>query len=215
MPGKAVTGSEIYSKPVLAAYDWFVLGFSNRWLWRCPTTSILDLYDRYVSANHLEVGVGTGYFLDRCRFPTSRPRLALVDLNPNSLDTSAARLARYRPDTQVANILEPFTLSPAFDSIGINYVLHCLPGSMPGKGVVFGRLKTMLNDGGVVFGATLLGDAVPSGRMAAKLMAIYNAKGIFSNVRDNLGDLERNLAENFSNFDLWMTGCAAFFVGRK
>lgn len=215
MTGEASTGAEIYSKPVLAVYDAFVHGLSNRWAWRCPTSSILDLYDRHVSDNHLDVGVGTGYFPDRCRYPSSRPRLVLVDLNPNSLAVSAARLARYRPETHVVNVLEPFDLKPGFDSIAINYVLHCLPGSMAGKGIVFRRLAAILNEGGVVFGTTLLGDGVPRSRMAARLMAIYNAKSIFSNEQDDLPDLERNLAEHFRDFDLWVIGCAAFFVGRK
>ncbi len=43
------------------------------------TRPFLTLYDQYVSANHLDIGVGTGYFLDHCRFPAANPRLALMD----------------------------------------------------------------------------------------------------------------------------------------
>ena len=104
--GKQVeAGQAVYSKSMLAIYDLFVLGFSNRVVWRCPSQRILALYDRYITANHLDVGVGTGYFLDRCRFPNDRPRLALMDLNANCLDAAGKRLARYRPEVYRANVM--------------------------------------------------------------------------------------------------------------
>ena len=75
-------------------YDALVLGFSNHVLWKCPTAGLLDLYNANVTSNHLDVGVGTGYYLDRCRFPDAEPRLALMDLNENSLSCAAKRVAR-------------------------------------------------------------------------------------------------------------------------
>ena len=96
-------GQAVYSKSMLAIYDWLVLRFSNRLIWKCPSKQILALYDRHVTANHLDVGVGSGYFLDRCRFPTDRPRLGLMDLNPNCLDATANRAARYQPEVYRAN----------------------------------------------------------------------------------------------------------------
>src|SRR3546814_8049359 len=105
-----------------------VLGFTNRLLWGCPTAELVALYDANVSANHLDAGVATGYFLDRCRFPSPSPRLCLLDLNALCLATAAARVARYRPQTLQASVLAPVE-APAepFDSLGITYLLHCLP----------------------------------------------------------------------------------------
>ena len=54
-------GQVVYSKSMLAIYDW-LFRFSNRLIWKCPSSKILALYDRHVTANHLDVGVGTGYF---------------------------------------------------------------------------------------------------------------------------------------------------------
>ena len=68
-------GQAVYSARTLKLYDALVLGFSNRFLWRCPTAELLALYDANVSANHLDAGVATGFFLDACRFPVARPRL--------------------------------------------------------------------------------------------------------------------------------------------
>ena len=86
-------GQAVYSKSMLVIYDWLVLQFSNRLIWKCPSKQILALYDRHVTANHLDVGVGTGYFLDHCRFLNVRTRLGLMDLNPNCLDAAARRVA--------------------------------------------------------------------------------------------------------------------------
>lgn len=123
-----LAGQAAYTKPVLAAYDFLVLGFSNRLVWNCPAHRLEAHYNRHISANHLDVGVGTGYFLDRCRFPTPTPRLALEALNENALAFTARRLARYRPDVYRRNALTPITLDAArFDSVGMNDLLHCLP----------------------------------------------------------------------------------------
>ena len=62
-------GQAVYTKGNLAAYDLFVLGISNRYIWKCPSVRIKEHYNQHLSSNHLDVGVGTGYFLDQCRFP--------------------------------------------------------------------------------------------------------------------------------------------------
>ena len=87
-------GHAIFTKASLRTYDWFVLGVSNRWIWRCPTARLLRMYNDHVSANHLDVGVGTGYLLDHCRFPIDRPRVGLLDLNTACLQAAAQRIAR-------------------------------------------------------------------------------------------------------------------------
>jgi len=208
-------GQAVYTKPLLASYDLLVLGLSNRLIWRCPTKHLLALYDRSVTSNHLDVGVGTGFFLDRCRFPTERPRLALMDLNRNSLDAAGNRVVRYRPETYRANVLEPIRIEAAkFDSIGLSYLLHCLPGTIRTKGAVFRHLKALLNPGGRMFGATLLRGGVRRNWAARRLMAFYNSKGIFTNDQDDLDGLREVLAEHLTGVTVEVVGCAALFSGR-
>ena len=74
-------GQAIYTKRILSTYDIIVLGISNSYVWRCPSVRIEEHYNKHVSSNHLDVGVGTGYFLARCNFPSQTPRVALMDLN--------------------------------------------------------------------------------------------------------------------------------------
>ncbi len=208
-------GQAVYTRPVLASYDLFVLRLSNRFVWRCPWRRLLTLYDRHVSANHLDVGVGTGFFLDRCRFPTAQPRLALMDLNAQCLAVAGGRLARYRPEIYRANVLEPIRIdAPGFASIGLNYLLHCLPGTIATKGAALRHLRPLLVPGGVLFGATLLHEGVQRYPAARRLMALYNAKGIFSNTRDDLEGLEAMLSEHLTAVKVEVVGCAALFSGR-
>ena len=159
-------GQAIYTKQALAAYDFVVLGVSNRFLWKCPTQRLVHHYNKHVTANHLDVGVGTGYFLDRCRFPSPTPRVGLMDLNPDTLEFASQRIRRYKPETYRRNVLESISLdAERFDSIGINYLLHCVPGSIESKSVVFDHLKALMNPNAVLFGSTLL-----QGRRPAKLV---------------------------------------------
>lgn len=209
-------GAAVYSKLFLSVYDLYVLGFSNTFVWRCPSRQILDFYNEHISGHHLDVGVGTGYFLDKCKFPTHSPIIALADLNANSLQVTARRLARYNPTTHIANVLEPLDIEPAgFDSIALNYLLHCLPGNLLDKGAVFRNLRPLLNDkGGVIFGTTILGKGVKQNLLAKTLMRIYNSNGIFGNMEDTAADLDNQLHAIFRDYSIHVVGCVAFFVGR-
>lgn len=172
-------------------------------------------FTTHVSANHLDIGVGTGYFLDKCTFPTPAPEITLVDLSPDSLEIAANRIARYHPKIYIADVLEPLVLSSAnFNSIGINYVFHCLPGIITSKGTVFTHLKSLLKPEGVIFGATILGKEVPLGVLAKKFLQVYNRTGIFNNAQDSRTDLEHMLKTNFPHYTLHIIGCVAFFAGQ-
>jgi len=208
---------QVYSLPFLRIwYDVCVLGVNNHLVWKCPTRVLVDHYRRHISANHLEVGVGTGYFLTQCSFGSNSPRLVLLDSNEACLRTTARRLASFHPECVKRSVLDPPLYGgAAFDSIGLNYVLHCLPGSIREKAVVLDHLSALLLPGGVIFGSTLLADGVKRGFLARRHMDVFNALGIFSNSRDSLEDLTRALRERFAEVSIRTQGCAALFSGRK
>ena len=208
-------GQAVYSRRTLPLYDFAVLGISNRFIWKCPTPRLVAHYAQHLSANHLDVGVGSGYFLDHGRFPVANPRVALMDLNPASLAHAARRIARYRPQIWRRNVLEPIEFADEpFDSIGINYLLHCLPGSIADKAVAFDHLKPLLKPGACLFGATLLHGGVPRSAAARGLMALYNRQGIFANRHDDLAGLRHELQRRFGEVSLEVVGCAALFVAQ-
>jgi hypothetical protein len=208
----AEPGQAVYTPWTLKAYDAFVLGFSNAWLWRCPTRHLEELYARNVSPRHADIGVGTGYFLDRVAWPAPKPAITLVDLNQHSLAAASKRIERYGPQTVCANVLEPWSAPAApFQSAGLCYLLHCLPGRMAEKAVVFDHLGPILALGARVFGATIVQGDAPRSRAAQALMDTYNRKGIFSNSADTADALDAELRARFVGVSVNLIGCVALF----
>jgi hypothetical protein len=102
-----------------------------------------------------------------------------------------------------------------FDSISLNYLLHCLPGNLATKSIVFEHVKPLLRDEGVIFGSTILGEGVRHNPLAKQLMKIYNAKGIFSNLSDRQSYLEAGLKAHFDEHTTHIAGCVALFSARR
>ncbi|NOK57942.1 MAG: class I SAM-dependent methyltransferase [Chloroflexi bacterium AL-W] len=211
----AIAGSAFYTRTALFIYDYSVLWFSNRFVWQCPTPHLLTFYNQHLTDRHLDIGVGTGYFLGHGMFPSSKPQITLIDLNRNSLSTAAKRIARYSPAMCLANILEPLPLAldQQFTSMGMGYLLHCLPRPMGEKfPQVLQHILPFLANDGVVFGATILGSPRPTG-LAATFMRTYNQKRIFSNIDDSYEGLEEVLRNHFYTVSLSQIGHVGLFAG--
>ena len=205
----------IYTPRALALYDAVVHGLSNRLAWRCPTARLLQLYADNLSANHLEAGVGTGFFIDR----TARAafeRLVLLDINAHCLSAAAARLERFAPVPWQASLFAPWGEARGWDrvpfqSIGLTYVLHCLPGPMTEKLGIVDHLRAAMAPGAALFGATILGRGIAPNGAARALLALYNHKGVFNNREDDRESLERGLKQRFDAVAIETQGCVAIF----
>ncbi len=212
---KAWDGSKWYTNAFLGIYDWFALGLHCRFIWGCNSKNIVDFYSKHVSANHLDVGTGTGYFLDKCRFPAKSPRLTLVDLNPHSLDMAQKRLSRYHPIVYCKDVLRPLNIGDSgFDSISITHLLHCLPGDMDSKGIVFQNLKPLLNPGGVLFGCTFIRKKPKENLLASALFQVANKLGFMSNRNDDVSGLSRQIEKHFTEYSVEIVGCEVLFFTR-
>lgn len=205
-------GQALYTPKMLGFYDFLIIRLIVPYVWKSPIGSRLRLYNANITSNHLEVGVGSGFYLEKTVFPTGSPRLALMDLNPNCLEHTAKRMSQYNPETYRANILEPIELDIGkFDSIGLNAVIHCLPGTMDTKLVVFDHLKKLLNPKGVIFGSTILNIGVEKNWLTNWFMKKYNKRKIFTNLDDDLDTLEKGLKDRFSKTEIQVTGTVAIF----
>jgi hypothetical protein len=214
MTERVEAGQAVYSPMVLRTYDWIVLGLSNRFFWRCRTAELRRLYDRNVSDCHLDIGVGTGYFLDKAKWSVTTPAITLLDLNPNCLAMASRRIRRFTPQTVLANVLAPLPPLGPFQSAGLCYLLHCLPGTMAEKAVVFDHLTPLLGPGARVFGATIVQGSAPRSWPAQALMNLYNRKGIFSNAEDTAEALNTALRERFCDVEVALRGTVALFEAR-
>jgi hypothetical protein len=131
------------------------------------------------------------------------------------LKRAATRIQRYDPKTVQANVLEPMALETRqFGSIGLNYLLHCLPRTLKEKAAVFDQVKSYLASGGIVFGSTLLAGGVKRSPIARALMRLDNSKGVFSDQGGSMRDLELGLAARFRHVRLEVIGCAALFTAQ-
>lgn len=211
----AYAGQAMYTRPALALYDALVYGFNCRVLWRCPKARMVELYDAYVGARHLDIGVATGRLLDECRFPVAAPEITLMDLNPNSLAAASRRLERYSPRTHLANVLDPWDLPEAsFDSVAMFNLLHCLPGAIPDKAIAFEHAAAVLAQGGVLFGATILFEGVNHTWLSRRAIAATNRRGVMCNLDDRLDDLDTALGRIFATHEVQIVGAVALFHAR-
>ena len=151
-------GASVYSPTVLKLYDLCVNGLSHRFVWQCPTKSVLlPFYKEHLGLKHLDVGVGTGFFIARAGL-TSSHQVGLLDLNENCLRAAAAQVKlKFKPSRP--DLMQPSS-EPAdtgYDSISMFHVLHCLPGTMDDKETAIANLKRYLSKTGVLYGVTILG----------------------------------------------------------
>ncbi len=212
----AYAGQARYTTGFLRVYDTVVLRFNGHLVWRCSPKRLVQHYDEHVSARHLDIGVGTGYLLDKCSYPSQSPEITLMDLNPVPLEVAAKRLRRYQPKTHQANALEPFELpAGGFESIGLNWLLHCLPGNMAAKSVVFDNCKAELAPGGVVFGSTVLSGGVRHTALSRRMMDRLNRDGTFANRADDLDGLKSQLDQRFNSVRTEVVGAVGIFSARN
>jgi SAM-dependent methyltransferase len=207
----AYRGQAGYTPFLLAIYDPFVLGFMARAVWRCPTPPVVERYRRHLRLRHLDVGPGTGYFLDKAGLHPGA-KVTLLDPNPNVLARASRRLAPMNVTTVEADVLKPLPISGPFDSVGLNYVLHCLPGPQPRKAAAIRNVAAVLAPDGVLFGGTVLGSSERHTRLARAILWAFNRHGDFDNLADTETGLHEILRESFETIEIDVVGSVAHFT---
>jgi len=96
-PSGLPASSAGYTRAVLMIYDLWVTHFSNRYVWRCSVDIHRDHYRKWIGKRHLEVGVGTGYYLSGATLREVQ-HVALLDPNPLCLGCKTAHTLRFMHD---------------------------------------------------------------------------------------------------------------------
>lgn len=201
----------IYTPFTLTFYDWWVYSVAVR-IMQCPPQEFFTFYELNVSEHHLDIGVGSGSFLKHCLRQNLLERVALMDLNPTCLDVTEKALRPLPVKKYQADMLKPFPMQgERFLSVGLNFLLHCVPGSIREKGVVFEQIKQVLAPDGLVFGSTAIYQ--PGARFIATrfLFDRYNQMGAFNNREDTQEDLQQVLGNLFEHVELVREGAVVFF----
>ena len=204
-------GAAAYKPWLLSIYDWLILGVFSTFVWRCPTVgTLLPFFRENISKTHLDVGVGTGYFLQNSSL-SDDASITILDLNQYSLDVAKARLNRSDVQTLKHNIFLPLDPTIKYKSISLFYLLHCLPGPPSRKMALFNNLRNNMAPEGVVYGTTVLGKGIKHNLPGKALMAVFNAKGIFDNREDSEEELKERLKACFEKVETKVVGTVLMF----
>ena len=207
----AYAGQSDYTRPLLMAYDRVVLGFVSWFVWRCPTSQLVDRYRQHIRDRHLDVGPGTGYFIEHSGLPDGS-RVTILDPNTNVLDHASRRLRRLDVTPVEADVLKPLPVSGPFDSAALHLVIHCLPGPLSRKSLAVANVAAVLAPTGVLFGASVLGTSGPHSWLARRVLGAFNRRGAFDNLDDSKAGLREVLEASFERVELETVGSIAVFT---
>jgi SAM-dependent methyltransferase len=210
----AYKGQRDYNALLLAAYDPLVLGPIARFVWRCPTTRLVELYREHIRDRHLDVGPGTGYFLDHAGL-SDGSRITIVDPNRNVLRHVSQRLRSLDVTPVEADVLKPLPFDGPFDSAALHLVIHCLPGPTPRKAAAVADVAAVLAPGGVLFGASVIGTSGRHTRTARMFLRAFNWQGGFDNLGDTEDGLRDILGASFERVELESVGSIAIFAASR
>jgi len=207
----AYQGQREYTPLFLRIYDPLILGFFSPVLWRCPATRLAEGYRRHLGGRHLDVGPGTGYFLERAGMPDGSP-VTLLDPNLNVLGHASARLQHLDITTIEADVLKPLPVDGPFDSAALNGVLHCLPGPLSRKAAAIANVAAVLDPSGVLFGASILGRSGRHRWLARRVLEVNNRRGTFDNLDDTEDGIREILEASFERVEMDTVGSMAIFA---
>jgi SAM-dependent methyltransferase len=210
----AYRGQADYGELLLRLYDPLVLGPISRYVWRCPTEELLRPYRKHIRPNHLDIGPGTGYFIEHAGLPAGS-RVTILDPNRNVLRHVTRRLRELDVTAVEADVLKPLPVTGPFDSAAMNAVLHCLPGPLERKADAVANVASVLAPGGTFFGATVLGRSARHTRMGRAFLTAFNWRGAFDNVDDTEEGIAEILRRSFRQVTIESVGGLAIFEATR
>jgi SAM-dependent methyltransferase len=209
----AYRGQADYSGVLLRLYDPLVLGPISRYVWRAPAELGIRMYRQHIRPNHLDVGPGTGYFIDHANLPAGS-KVTIVDPNPNVLRHVTRRLRDLDVTAVEADVLKPLPVAGPFASAGFNAVLHCLPGPLDRKALAIANIARVLSADATLFGATVLGRSARHTRAGRAMLAAFNRRGVFDNLDDTEDGIAEILRRSFDDVMVETIGGLALFTAR-
>ena len=207
----AYPGQADYTGVFLRLYDALVLGPIVRYVWRSPAEPIAAMYRKHIRPNHLDVGPGTGYFIDHAGLPAGS-RVTILDPNTNVLRYVSRRLRDLEVVAVEADVLKPLPVAGPFASAGLNGVLHCLPGPLDRKAAAIANIARVLAPHATLFGSTVLGRSARHTRAGRAMLTAFNRRGVFGNLDDTDDGIADILRRSFDQVSIETVGGMAIFT---
>ena len=194
----------------LQYYDRYVNEINCKYIWKCPSNIIFNNYRNNCSKYHVEIGPGTGYYLKNIGLSSKIKELTLIDINNQILNYSKNNLKSEYSNINVLNyniFNEKIPEKINFNSVGINYVLHCIPGSLQKK--VDTLIKNLGNNDYKLFASSIICDPLHMNILAEYELIMLNSLGIFNNNNDTYEELQEYLENSKLDYKLYREGYAA------
>lgn len=210
-----VRGTWIYATPVLGLYDRLVPGLLKPQVWQCPSSRLVEQYRRNCGPVHVDLGPGTGFYLERQMSEREFSRLVLVDARESCLRHAGRRLQAAKPERVRLDMTcqQPPLRIPveSADSVAASFLIHCLPRGLADAGALAGEAARLIGQRGVFFGSTLLPQPAASRLVSRSCTSLFNRIGIFGNRDDSRRGLVSLLESRFARVQIEMAGCVALF----
>jgi|GEM_PF-1219182 len=202
--------SKVYFTFILYCYDFFVHVISAKFAWKVNAHRFHEHYQNHLNPNnHLDIGVGTGLFI----IPHAKKgsHIDIADINPNALNMVGRKLKKRHAtvNSLSLNLYNMPTIDKKYQSIGLNYVLHCLSGN---KKNILENVITLLDEKGTLFGSTIINDNSFS-LLGTILMKVYNKQKIFDNINDTEENMRTIISSVIPNAQFKKEGKVLFFSG--
>lgn len=210
----AYRGQSEYNAVFLRMYDALVLGPIVRYVWRCPVEHMLRPYRDHIRPNHLDVGPGTGYFIEHAGLPQGS-RVTILDPNRTVLRYVEHRLRDLDVTAVEADVLKPLPVEGPFESAALSAVLHCLPGPLDRKAKAIANIASVLAPGGTLFGASVLGTSADHTRLGRIFLSNFNRRRVFDNLDDTEEGIHGILSRSFGHVEIETIGTVAIFVASE
>lgn len=198
--------SNIVSKN-LFFYDYLVNDLNCSFAWKCNQKHILSNYSN-ITDRHMEIGPGTGYFLKNKTFDT----IQLIDINNDILTNASQNLTgncsqinTFQHDIFTSSLPQ---LSKC-NSIGLTYVLHCIPDKIENN--LDNLIHNIPFKNYNIYGASVIRDPVEKNMLAELELFWLNKMGIFNNDSDTYYGLCEFLENTGFNYNLKLEGYVAIF----
>jgi hypothetical protein len=206
-------GQSGYNAAMLAIYDVWVLKFMTKAVWKVPVALGVDRYRQHMGHRHLDVGPGTGYFIEKA----DQPRDTEITL----LDPIRPCFATWRSDSRhgIRSPLRPTSWSPSRSTdrstprLSASYSTAFAGQRV--KAVAVRNIAHVLDPEGILFGGTVLGLQGDHTKSARAFLRAANKPGGFDNVDDTAEGLRRILEMSFSAVDVDVVGSAALFAAAR
>lgn len=205
-----------HRQPLSRISKLFGADFVLEHVWKCPKQHLEQQFISNVSLNHLEVGVTSDFSFTRRLKANKNLNMVYLDPDAKALKRAGKNTAHLKPRLFQGSLMHQWGFrNQKFNSINLNFVLHCLQGDFEGKvNALCINARSCLADNGTIFGSAILRDRISTNPLSEYFLNRCNKSGVMNNEKDSYRKLERMLNYYFNNVHITMVGYVVMFEGR-